>query len=166
MGQTMFNKLSRPLLPIFLLLSLHSLYAESTFPRGCKVTGFSYNPPYLILNETGNQAYYLIQNRSNVSIELERHETTEAFMSPPLHVTIDPMNWAAFASDVQDINFRCYHHVNEEIAMIDCRDVLDVCQYPNVKFAQSNLGNYWISWNKSQEDIIHDSVAKGIYLKW
>jgi hypothetical protein len=97
---------------------------------------------------------------------LERHETGDAFMSPPLQATLDPMNWGAFASDVKNVNFKCYKHIGENTSQVDCRDVLEVCQYPRVRFALSNMGNYWISSNKSQYAVIQDSVAKGIYLKW
>ncbi|HAT9099651.1 TPA: enhanced entry protein EnhB, partial [Legionella pneumophila subsp. pneumophila] len=136
------------------------------FPRGCEVTGFGYSENYLILNETGNQTYYLIQNRSDSKIELERFDNSDAFMIPPLQASLDPMSWAAFASDVKNLNFKCYKHVDENTALVDCRDVLEVCQYPRVKFALSNMGNYWISTNKSQNEVIQESVAKGIYLKW
>lgn len=148
----------------FLLFSAISW--ATTFPRGCEVTGFGYNQRYLILNEKGDQSFYLLQNRSNNKIELERHESAEAFMSPPLQASIDPMNWAAFASDVKNSYFKCYQHANETTTSVDCRDVLEICQYPRVKFALSNMGNYWISSNKSQNAIIQDAVAKGIYLKW
>ena len=87
-------------------------------------------------------------------------------MTPPLQASIDPMNWAAFASDVKNINFKCYQHVNENTVNINCEDVLEICQYPRVRFALSNMGTYWISANKSQNAIIQDAVAKGIYLKW
>ncbi|HAT7851221.1 TPA: enhanced entry protein EnhB, partial [Legionella pneumophila] len=117
-------------------------------------------------NETGNQTYYLIQNRSDSKIELERFDNSDAFMIPPLQASLDPMSWAAFASDVKNLNFKCYKHVDENTALVDCRDVLEVCQYPRVKFALSNMGNYWISTNKSQNEVIQESVAKGIYLKW
>ncbi|MBI2786429.1 MAG: enhanced entry protein EnhB, partial [Legionella longbeachae] len=50
---------------IFSVFFISSVQAESSFPRGCEVTGFGYNQNYLILNETGNQSYYLIQNRSD-----------------------------------------------------------------------------------------------------
>lgn len=140
--------------------------AASIFPRGCEVTGFGYNQNNLILNETGDQTYYLIQNRSDARIELERFDNSDAFMVPPLQATLDPLTWAAFASDVKDLNFKCYKHVDENTAPIDCRDVLEVCQYPRVKFALSNMGNYWISFNKTQNEVIQESVAKGIYLKW
>lgn len=160
--------LNKPFNTIIMLsaLFISSVHAQSSFPRGCEVSGFGYNSNFLILNETGEQSYYLIQNRSEAKIELERHETDDVFMSPPLQATIEPMNWAAFASDVKNLNFKCYKHVDEDTSVVDCRDVLEVCQYPRVRFALSNMGNYWISSNKSQSDVIQDSVAKGIYLKW
>ena len=148
------------------VLLMSASHAASIFPRGCEVTGFGYSQNFLILNETGNQAYYLIQNRSGARIELERHETEEAFMSPPMHTVLDSMNWAAFASDVKNMNFKCYQRNEENATLINCQDVLEVCQYPRVRFALSNMGNYWISTNKSQYQIIQDSVAKGVYLKW
>lgn len=140
--------------------------AKATFPRGCEVSGFGFINQNLVLNENGQQSYYLIQNHSNIQVELERHATADVFMSPPLHAIIDPLNWGAFASDEKNLNFKCYKHQNENTVLIDCRDVLEVCQYPRVKFALSNMGNYWIAANKSQYDVIQESVAKGIYLKW
>lgn len=147
-------------------LLTNALNAASAFPRGCEVSGFGYNQNHLILNEHGEQSYYLIQNRSDTKIELERHDTADAFMSPPLQASLAPMNWAAFASDVKNVNFKCYKHMDENTSLVDCRDVLEVCQYPRVRFALSNMGNYWISVNKSQQDVIQESVNKGIYLKW
>ncbi len=161
---TFINHLSK--IALMSAVLINSTQAASAFPRGCEVSGFGYEQNFLILNDTGAQSYYLIQNRSDAKIELERHETGDVFMSPPLQATIDPLNWAAFASDVKELNFKCYKHIEENTTAIDCRDVLEVCQYPRVRFALSNMGNYWISSNKTQHDVIQDSVAKGIYLKW
>ena len=140
------NKISTSILISPLLISV---IQAGIFPRGCEVTGFGYSENYLILNETGDQSFYLIQNRSDAKIELERHETDDAFMSPPLQATLEPNNWAAFASDIKNLNFKCYKHVDVNTSVTDCRDVLDICQYPRVKFALSNMGNYWISSNKT-----------------
>jgi hypothetical protein len=148
------------------LLIINSAQAASSFPRGCEVSGFGYEQNFLILNETGNQSYYLMQNRSDAKIELERHDTADAFMSPPLQATIEAGNWAAFASDVKNVNFKCYKHIDENTSIVNCSEVLEVCQYPRVRFALSNMGNYWISTNKTQSGVIQESVAKGIYLKW
>lgn len=148
------------------ILAAGSLQAAGNFPRGCEVSGFGYSNNNLVLNDNGVQAFYLIQNRSTTKIDMQRFDTAETFMSPPLQATIEPMNWAAFASDVQNMNFKCYKHDTEEAVPVDCREVLDICRYPRVKFALSNMGNYWISINKSQYDVIQEAVAKGIYLKW
>lgn len=151
---------------IVLYVLLTSISNAGSFPRGCEVTGFGYSQNYLVLNASGEQSFYLIQNRSDAKIELERYDTDEAFMSPPLQASLEPLNWGAFASDVKNLNFKCYKHTEDNTAITDCRDVLEVCQYPRVRFALSNMGNYWISSNKTQNEVIQDAVAKGIYLKW
>lgn len=160
--------LYRTFISIFMMfVSLGSIAGTTgIFPRGCEVSGFGYSENYLVVNETGNQSYYLIQNRSNSAIELQRYETHEAFMSPPLTAKISPENWAAFASDIGNLHFQCLINENDSIKKVDCRDVLEVCQYPRVKFALSNMGNYWVSINKAQSDVINESTRKGIYLRW
>lgn len=161
---SLFNCFTKSLVLSSLLIS--SLNASSSFPRGCEVSGFGFAQNNLVLNENGNQSYYLIQNRSGAKVELERHDNADAFMSPPLFASLDAQNWAAFASDVKNVNFKCYKRIDENTALVDCKDVLEICQYPRVRFALSNMGNYWISINKTQANVIQESVNKGIYLKW
>lgn len=151
---------------VFSLFLMSNVHAGASFPRGCEASGFGYINNRLILNELGNQAYYLIQNRSDTKIALTRLNSEEAFMTPALHATLEPANWGAFASDIKNLNFKCYKTSGEIKTYVNCQDVLDVCQYPRVRFALSNMGNYWITFNKSQSSVIQDSVAKGIYLKW
>lgn len=139
----------------------------STFPRGCEVTGFGFQDTHLVLNEKNQQAFFLIQNRSDKKIELEHKETRpEVFMSPKLQAKLDVGQWSAFASDIDNFHFKCYIQDGEARTALNCADVLDVCQYPRVKFALSNMGNYWISTNKPQDQVIKDAVAKGILLRW
>lgn len=140
--------------------------AAGKFPRGCEVTGFGYSDNYLILNETGEQTFYLIQNRSNDLIELERYETRDVFMSPTLQSKLNPSHWSAFASDIENLHFKCFKHDADNTELVNCSDVLEVCQYPRVKFALSNMGNYWVSTNKPQSQVIKDAIAKGILLRW
>lgn len=158
---------SRLLISLILQLILTSLaIAAPMFPRGCEVVGFGYSDNYLILNDHGQQAFYLIQNHSNKMIEMEIYETKNVFMSPKLHSSLDPLHWSAFASDIENQHFKCFTQENDTIEMVKCSDVLDVCQYPRVKFALSNMGNYWVSTNKDQGQVIKDAVAKGILLRW
>jgi len=156
---------------LLLILTLSPFFcsvvnAAISYPRGCEVRGFGYSQQFLLLNETGEQTFYLLQNSSNKKIELRRHETRDVFMSPTLEAHIEPSKWAAFASDIQDLYFKCYSLEHSHKTPVDCRDVLDVCQYPRVKFALSNMGNYWVSVNKSKNRVIKDAISKGILLRW
>lgn len=173
--------LCRTIMSLFIMTVFFcSTVAADNFPHGCEVTGFGFSQDRLVVNDNGQQAFYLIQNRSNVQIELQRFETREVFMSPSLTVKLDPSSWAAFASDIANLNFQCFSRKQESTTgnennnqnasanatQIDCRTVLDICQYPRVKFALSNMGNYWVSTNKTQQDVINEATRKGIYLRW
>lgn len=151
-------------------ITLSTILAAASYsapiPRGCEIKGFSYSNNELVLNEVGEQAFYLIQNHSPSSIEIEVNETKPVFMSPKLHSKLDASSWSAFASDVRDLHFKCYTQDSDNTIILNCNDVLDVCQYPRVKFALSNMGNYWVSTNKQQTQVINDAVAKGILLRW
>lgn len=68
------------LLSAILWCSTQSVHA---FPKGCEVSGFGYNQNYLIVNVTGKQSYYLVQNRSDTKIELEHQSADDSFMNPP-----------------------------------------------------------------------------------
>lgn len=156
----------KAIMTVFIMAVFSNSMAADIFPHGCEVTGFGFSQNYLVVNENGNQAFYLIQNRGSTTVELQRFETREVFMSPPLTAKIEPANWAAFASDVENLHFQCFIKENDSSVKVDCRDVLDVCQYPRVKFALSNMGNYWVSTNKTQSQVINEAVNKGIHLRW
>lgn len=146
-------------------LCLHAS-ASFAFPKGCEDNGFGFHDPYVVFNDTGNQTYFLIQNSGAGTIKLERVETEDRFMSPKLPCTMSENNWSAFASDIPDVNFQCFSINGRTKTRINCREVLTICQYPRVKFALSNMGSYWVSTNKSQHQVIRESIKKGILLRW
>lgn len=150
----------------FGLMSLFSNVLYASFPKGCEVTGFGYHDQYLILNQDAQQTFFLIQNHVNQTVQLQRHETHDVFMSPKLETNLAASNWAAFASDEQNMYFQCAFKQGANYVPVHCSEVLDVCRYPRARFALSNRGNYWVSTNKSQDLVIKEAVAKGIYLKW
>ena len=151
---------------IFGICGIFNQAYSEPFPRGCEARGFEYQDDYLMLNNTGKQAFYMIQNRNSQVIEMQRVEMRGMFISPPLTAKIDALGWSAFASNTPNFYFQCFI-INEDTSLpIPCLDVLEVCEYPRVRFSLSNQGNYWVSINKSQQQIIQDAVDKGIYLKW
>ena len=142
-------------------------FAADGFPRGCEVSGYGFSKNYLVLNDTGNQRFYLIQNRSEKSIELEHVETNpNVFMSPKLETKLGVSRWAAFASDVSHLYFQCFIRQGEERVVVNCGDALTVCEYPRVQFALSNKGNYWVSTDKNQQQVVQEATKKGIFLHW
>lgn len=152
---------------IFLInLLLINIGFTGVFPRGCEVQGFSYENGMLILNDTGEQTLYLIQNHSSNKIMLEHFETKEVFLSPKLRNKVNPGNWSAFASDMPNQHFKCFNIQNNDQVEVSCNDILEICQYPRVKFALSNMGTYWVSVNKPQPQVLKDAIAKGILLHW
>lgn len=150
-----------------LLISFYTttVHAEP-FPRGCEVKGFAFSNGHLIINDSGKQSFYIIRNRSTVPIQMQRVETHNMFMSPPLTAKFNALASSAFASDIMNFHFECLTTDQENIQLLNCADVLDICEYPRVRFALSNMGNYWVSVNKTQQEVVNDAVAKGIYLKW
>lgn len=136
------------------------------YPGGCISGGYQFNNNYLFVNDSGQQTFFMIQNTSPYPLQLERVQTKEAFMAPKLSIIIDPNQWAAFASDSKQLPFECRVVEGTNASRVDCASHVDLCQYPHVKFALSNMGTYWVSFNKPKADIIKDSVKTGIYLKW
>ncbi|WP_367605680.1 enhanced entry protein EnhB [Legionella sp. W05-934-2] len=148
------------------LLIILGVSFSATLPKGCEHIGYELNDPFLVLNQAGNQTFYLIENTTNDKIELQKHETEDVFMSPPLIAIIEKGKWAAFASDVRNLHFQCFVHEKFDIIRVNCKDVVQVCQYPRVKFALSNMGNYWVSVNQTQNAAIKEAISKGILLRW
>lgn len=68
----------------FLVLTVYNVAFSTSLPKGCEHKGYEFNDPFLILNQTGEQTFYLIENISDNKIELQKHETDDVFMSPPL----------------------------------------------------------------------------------
>lgn len=150
---------------LFLLTFLST--QANAFPRGCEVTGYGFNQGFVIFNPEGKQTLYLIANRTNKPIYLERFTNADDFMSPKLEANLMPGAWGAFAAELRNVPFGCYYLDSEKNKVkLNCQDSLDICQYPRAKFALSNMGTYWVSSNKDQIQVTHEAAAKGIYLKW
>jgi len=140
--------------------------ALADFPRGCESSGFGFDDPYVIFNDTDQQTFFLIKNHSDLPIQIERVETEDTFMSPKLQSKLNPSRWSAFAADISNVHFQCFIRTSGTPTLINCRETLTICQYPRAKFALSNKGSYWVSTNKQRKTVIHDASKKGILLRW
>ncbi len=154
------------LLPLALLITASN--ASFSFPRGCEVSGFAFNQGHLVLNDSDKQTLFMLQNKGNSTIQLEHVETRQdIFMSPKLESKINPNQWSAFSSDMSNFYFKCtMTEADQSTHQVNCENYISVCQYPRAQYPLSNKGSYWISTNKDQNQVIQETVKKGIYLKW
>lgn len=146
------------------LLSAH--VGAENFPKGCEPRDYRFAGSNLVLNETGQQRLFVIYNRFSQPVEIQRRQSNDTFMSPSLSVKLGAGGWGAFASDLLNLEFECHVAQAGHAQKLACSQALEVCEYPRAKFALSNMGNYWVSANKPQREVINDAAAKGIYLHW
>ncbi|ATW01647.1 hypothetical protein CCU22_00130 [Candidatus Legionella polyplacis] len=157
----------------FILFTLNILLtsisiAQTIFPNGCKKNGFYFNNKNLFINISGKQSLYLFYNYSKFPIKLTQNKEQKKIINFFLIVTtiLDSMHWSAFSLDTKNFCFECFIKKNNIFHKIKCINVLYICQYTNVKFTSSNYGTYWVSSNKKLENIIKETINKGIYLHW
>ncbi len=134
------------------------------FPPGCRQTGFDFSEDQLVLTQIPEgqvQTVYLIHNRAPFEVAV-RADTSSKFV-PSYDKIIKPDSWITFARDLPKVVFHCRAGDTESV---DCGEVLELCNYNNAKFPESNLGTYWITNSNTQDAVIHSSIKKGILLRW
>jgi hypothetical protein len=173
-------RFSRTFLSLSLLFLAFSLSSETfakqknkqpkRFPLGCNAVGYSMDDSNLTLQPfvvDSPQTIYFIHNISNKTIHLSAPAPEDALVAPDYDVDIDSNRWAAFAMDRNSLIFRCtLSSDNEEKTPVSCGTSLELCQYPCVRFAAHNGGNYWPSKNKDRQQTIYEvNRITGILLK-
>src|SRR3990167_6018300 len=125
------------------------------FPYGCREVGFSFESNRLLLSmilDGQEQTLYLIHNRApfNISVKAD----AESKFIPTYDKVIGASTWLTFARDVKEVRFACF---SENDDVLDCGEILEVCNYNNVKFPDSNLGTYWITNSGTKDEAIYGS---------
>ena len=160
-------------LSIILFLSTYQVaYAKDRkFLPGCEEAGYNFENGKLafipVQKTEENQTVFFIHNVSSSTLKIKFHKTFRTQLFPVWETTVDADNWAAFATDRDDISFTClsddYGDFSDEV---NCSNVLEICQYENAVFAPHNQGNYWISTNRSKYGTRNEVIKKGVLLKW
>lgn len=140
------------------------------FPRGCQQVGFSFMNDHLDLKpivDEGDQTLYLFGNKTQQRVLIKYMELGDAFMVPDWHTVMQGNRWAAFATDKKQLYFKCSLVSRKgQLTPTNCNNVIRICQYPRAKFASHNMGNYWISQNKSRSGVVREAIQTGILLRW
>ncbi|MDQ2994471.1 MAG: hypothetical protein M3R00_05945 [Pseudomonadota bacterium] len=140
------------------------------FPSGCYQKGYSFN--YNVLQfDVGEkdimQSMYFVHNLSKQTVNLYQMRTGEEPFVVHINNSITAKRWAVFATDEKLSRFICTIPSNKSTygKIINCGDVLDVCQYSNVVFAPNGHGNYWAVTNLGMRAAQSSVIQQGTLLK-
>jgi len=142
-------------------------WSESThFFRGCTATGARFESHTMTLSPDSTiskQTVYFIHNKTRTSLNLMLMKN----MSHPYlsyKNQIGPQEWAVFAMDEPSLDFACQQ--TGQHGHVNCQDVIELCQYVNIKFPPGNHGNYWAVPSSSLITARKEIVKQGILLRW
>lgn len=132
-------------------------------PIGCDATGYEFQNSLLVLNDTGKQHLYLIQNKTSIPIEIKYKPKKPIFMNIGYQTRLNQSRWAALATDEKEMPFECFNASTNK--SLQCDTLIRVCLYRHAKFSLSNRGIYWVSRNTSLQQSKRLARAKGIWLR-
>lgn len=111
----------------------------SRYPRGCLPINYSMDYHALQLQPVKRsppQAIYFIRNTSSKPVTLWQTRSGDAPYIVHINNVIGAKSWSVFALSEKLAKFICVNrHKNlQKSVVLDCRDVLDVCQFPYARF--------------------------------
>lgn len=161
-----------------LLMSFNAIAAQNddkddnSFPGGCYPKGYSFKYMMLHLHPAqagGRQSVYFIHNKNiNNSVKLYNMVNGNKPFITQLNNRIGPNRWGVIAANEKDLQFSCtIASRNYEYGKItSCKDVLEVCEYTNAKFAVNNHGNYWAVPSNTKYGARRQVIYQGVLLRW
>lgn len=166
------------LLGFSVLVKALAVEIETVFPPGCVAVRnvFKYYALSLRQGASGElQSLYFIHNKTLDSVKLYQMRSGEERYIMYLNNEIKPNQWGVFATDEKLVRFICTVPNNKKSKskygekygeIVDCKKLLEVCQYPNVQFATNNGGNYWSVESNSRDGARAEVIQQGILLRW
>ena len=154
----LINNFTLFVLGMMLCLSFHDTVAQEKkslrYPYGCFPIGYHFEYFNLILTPTAKvypQAVYFIHNISNRSVNLFQTRTGKEPYTVHINSTIQARYWSVLASDEKKSKYICTNDAKNLVGhdVINCSKVLDICEYPYVRFGDNHHGNYWALENVS-----------------
>ncbi len=133
------------------------------FPSGCFQRGYSYKYHVLTLTPTAKhhpQSLYFIKNISSNSVKISQIRVSDKPYIMHNVTTIKPHLWSALATDIKVSKFICTrksrHDKHDDI--IDCKNVLSICEFPHSRFGENHRGNYWVMTNRGSHTNLRNAV--------
>lgn len=164
---------------------------DSSLPTGCKRIGYLFSHKIVVLYPkkfNKKQGLYFFYNKTSSEIvNLYQMRTGNEPFTMYLNNVINVNEWGGFSSNESKVKFICTIKKEDKSKsketkfstnnllttnnsqygrIVNCYDVLDVCQFPNVKYANNNEGSYWAVTSNSLENAIQEIIEQGILLRW
>lgn len=157
---------------VTIILLQSAVYAkEALFPNGCRSVGYSFKHYTLILkpNLKGHsQSLYFIHNKTSQPLTFYQMRTGNEAYIMHLNNKIQPWQWGVFATDEKQVRFICAtpSTTSDYGQIVNCENVVELCEYPNVKFSINNHGNYWAVPSDEKIKARNNVIKQGVLLKW
>lgn len=138
-------------------------------PTGCLNVGHKYDLYNVIFKPTATksrQTIYFIHNIGNKSVYL--HEAGESDKPYVMYINgkISPDNWSVLAVTKKQIKFNCtyFDENKKQHRVINCKDALEICEFPKALFGPNHRGTYWVLYNTSRKSAVNMTRNHGVWL--
>lgn len=153
--------------PLF-TLSCYGNSSSSDFPEGCISKDYEYEDNNLILDiNPTEQSLYLFHNISDTDYWVNHPVTKDPGVSAGWASVLNAGQWSALAiyqnSNSKNFAISCETMAkNGELTYHNCQDVLRTCIVEKAEFKTGDKGSYWVSENKSLNDLVNEIKSRGI----
>lgn len=140
---------------------------SARFPIGCRPVGFEQRLKVLSLfpgREGALQSMYFFYNQLPQAISLYQMRGEESEYTTRFNHTIRANSWAVLATGEPLVKFICTLGDGKDSygKIVDCAEIVKVCEYVHVKFGLNNKGNFWIVESNSRNGAVNEVVHYGI----
>lgn len=124
------------------------------YPYDCTAENYYYHYYTLILNPSQKyeaQSIYFVHNTSSKIINLLQTKNGDEPYIMHMKTTIKPNMWSVLAMDEKQISIICTWK-NEKASreeVLNCKNLLDICEFTHSKFGDNHRGNYWVVENNT-----------------
>jgi hypothetical protein len=140
---------------------------DNHFPDGCNKIGYKFELKtlYVIPEHTGaRQSLYMIFNSSHDPITLYQLKKDNNTRNMYMNHKIAPQRWGVLATSELDLKFTCTKPSRDSRygEIVDCAEVLQLCEFDKVRFGLNNRGNYWLTDSFTRNAGVRAIVHYGI----
>lgn len=144
---------------------------ETRSPIGCRDVGYEKSLKVLTLypgKEGALQTMYFFYNKLPETLSLYQMRDKDSELSTRYNHSIRANSWAVLATGEPMVKYICSlgDGKNGYGKIVDCADVIKVCEYVNVKFGLNNKGNFWIvdsnTRNGAVSEVVHYGIIPGV----